>query len=99
MTRKISLSVNDVPVNLDYFVQEYIDHVVGGIVASLRDTGEIESLELAIDNEGQVKIELNYADVPLKYFPNEIIKSTILGMVSSLKGVGEVNRLEITIDG
>ena len=98
MTRQISLSVNDVPINLDYFVQEYIDHVVGGIVASLHDTGEPESLNLSIDNEGQVTINLNGADVPLKYFPNDIIRSTVLGMVSTLKGVsGEVDRLEITI--
>jgi hypothetical protein len=98
MTRSISLSVDDVPINLDYFVENYIDHVIGGIVASLRDTGEVESLVLAIDNEGQVTMNLNNADVSLKYFPMEIIRSTILGMVSPLKGVeGEVNRLEITI--
>ena len=53
---------------------------------------------LAIDNEGQVTINLNNADVPLKYFPVEIIRSTVLGMVSTLKGAeGEINRLEITI--
>ena len=97
MTRQISLLVNDVPIELDYFVHEYIESVVGGIVASLKDTGEIESLELAIDNEGQVTINLNNADVPIKYFPNEIIRSTILGMVSPLKGVGEVGRLDINI--
>ena len=99
MTRQISLSVNDVPIELDYFVREYIEHVVGGIMASLKDTGEIESLELNIDNEGQVNINLNNSVIPIKYFPNEIIKSTILGMVSPLKGVGEVSRLEITIGG
>jgi hypothetical protein len=99
MTRQISLSVNNFPVNLDYFVENYIDHVAGGIVASLKDTGEIESLELNIDNEGQVTMNLNNADVPLKYFPVEIIRSTILGMVSTLKGVeGEVNSLKITVN-
>lgn len=97
MTRQVTLSVNDVPINLDYFVQNYIDHVVGGIVASLKDTGEIDSLNLSIDNEGQVAINLNGADVPISYFPNEIIKSTILGMVSPLKGVSQIDRLEITI--
>lgn len=97
MTRRISLSVNDMPIKLDYFVQEYIVHVIGGIVASLKDTQEIESLELNIDNEGQVTIKLNGADVSLKEFPNDIIRSTILGVVAPLKGVGEVNRLELTI--
>lgn len=101
MARNVTLSVNNVPVNLDYFVSEYIDSVVGGIVASLHDTGEIESLELAIDNEGQVSITLNNSDVPLKYFPNDIIKSTVFGMVAPLKGVesvDDIDTLEITIN-
>ena len=99
MTRRISLSVNDVPIDLDYFVESYIDHVVGGIVASLKDTGEVETLELAIDNEGQVTINLNNTDVPLKYFPIEIIKSTIEGMVTPLKGVdGPINTLDLKIE-
>jgi hypothetical protein len=98
MAGKVNLSVNDVPINLDHFVHKYIDHVVGGMVASLKDTGEIESLELTIDNEGQVAIKLNNTDVPLSYFPVEIIRSTILGMVARLKGVDKViNRLQITI--
>jgi hypothetical protein len=97
MIRQVSLTVNDVPIKLDHFVREYLENVVRAIIASLKDTGEIENLKLAIDNEGQVSINLNGADVPLKSFPDEIIRSTILGMVSPLKGVGEVNRLEITI--
>ena len=99
MARNVTLSVNNVPINLDYFVTEYIDSVVGGIVASLHDTGEINSLELALDNDGQVSITLNNSDVPLKYFPNDIIKSTILGMVTPLKGVeSAIDTLEITIN-
>jgi sulfur carrier protein ThiS len=98
MTSQISLSVNDVPIQLDYFVHGYVDHVIGGIVASLKDTRGIESLQLSIDNEGRVTINLNGSVVPISYFPNKIIRSTILGMVSTLKGVGEVDRLEMTID-
>jgi hypothetical protein len=98
MARNVALSVNNVPINLDYFVTEYIDCVMGGIVASLHDTGEIDSLKLAIDNEGQVSLTLNNSDVPLKYFPNDIIKSTILGMVAPLKGVDSaIDTLEITV--
>ena len=97
MTRQVSLSVNDVPINLECFIEEYLDHVIGGILGSLKDTEEIKSLALSINNEGQVTINLNDADVPIKYFPTEIIKSTILGMVSTLKGVDEIDRLDITI--
>lgn len=99
MTRKISLSVNDTPIALDYFVAGYVDHVLSGIIASLKNTGEIKNLELNIDKEGQVTINLNGAEVPLGYFSTEIIKSTIAGMVAPLKGVeGGINRLELKID-
>ena len=98
MARKVSLSVNNVPINLDYFVTQYLDSVAGGIIASLHDTGEIEELELTLDNTGDVKISLNNSDIPLKEFPIDIIRSTLLGMVAPLKGVEpEVNTLEISI--
>jgi len=98
VTRKISLSVNDTPIKLDYFVEGYLDHVTGGIVSSLKGTDEIKILELNIDNEGQVIINLNGADIPLGYFATEIVKSTIAGMVAPLKGVaGVIDKLELKI--
>jgi len=98
MTRQVTLTVNDVPIKLgDAFVHDYLDHVISGILTSLKGTGEIDKLRLFIDNEGQVDIELNGAQVPLKPFPNEIIRSTVMGAITTLKGVGGVERLEITI--
>jgi len=100
MARTVKLSVNNIPIDLDYFVQNYIEHIVGGIVSSLKDTGDIDNLELTVDSDGVVKLYLNNADVPLKYFPIEIIKSTLEGMVLPLKGVDSViNNLEIVISG
>ena len=98
MVKKIKLTVNNVPIELDFFVHEYLEKVVGGIISSLNDTGEIENLELAINNSGQVSIHLNEADVPLKEFPVQIIKSTIEGIVAPLKGVeGVINTVELEI--
>lgn len=98
MSRKISLTVNNKPLKLDYFVEGYVYHVVGGIIASLKDTGAIKNLELVVDNAGQVKINLNGADVPLIYFPQEIIRNTLAGMVAALKGVDSgLNTLELKI--
>ena len=98
MTRKVSLAVNNVPINLDYFVQHYLDCVTGGIIASLHDTGKIEELEISLDNTSDVKITLNNSDISLKPFPVEIIRSTLLGMVAPLKGVDPVvNTLELSI--
>jgi hypothetical protein len=98
MARKVSLAVNNVPINIDYFVRHYLDCIAGGIIASLHDTGEIAELEISLDNTGDVKITLNNSDVSLKPFPVEIIRSTLLGMVAPLKGVDSVvNSLELTI--
>ena len=95
-SRQVSLSVNDVPVELDYFVQEFIDHVVGGILVGLKGTGEIKTVALSIKGH-DVEINLNNAVVPINPFVNEIVGNTIKGMVSPLKGVGEINTLNINI--
>jgi hypothetical protein len=98
MTRKISLSINDTPINLDYFVAGYLDHVTGGIVASLKGAADIKNLELSIDSDGIVAVNLNGDDIPLNFFATEIVKSTVSGMVAPLKGVkGAIEKLELKI--
>ena len=97
MTTQVSLSVNDTPISLDYFIQGFIHRVTAGILAGLSGTGEIGTLNLSIDEGGQVTIDLNNAQVPVNEFVNKIIKNTITGMVSPLKGVDEISKLTITI--
>jgi len=96
MTRRISLSVNDMPIELDYFVQRFIDHTLSGMVSALEGTGEIESLDVSIEGD-RVTINLNNALVPINPFVNKIIRNTTVGMVSSLKGVSEINKINISI--
>jgi len=96
MTRQISLVVNDVPIELDYFVQGFIDHTISGMVEALEGAGEIKSLELSVEG-GKVTVNLNGGVVPINPFVTKIIRNTIVGMVSSLKGVSEINRLNISI--
>ena len=95
MTREVSLLVNDAPIALDYFAHGFIDHTLGGMLAALEGTGEIETVSVAIEVEA-VTIILNNAEVPINPFVNKIIRNTIVGMVSSLKGVGEINRVSIS---
>jgi len=95
-SRQVSLSVNNTPIELEYFVQGFIDHTIGGMLAALEDTGEIGSLALSIDGD-KVTINLNNAPVPINPFVNKIIRNTITGMISSLKGVNEINRVNISI--
>jgi hypothetical protein len=95
-TRKVSLHVNDAPIEIDYFVQGFIDHVTSGIIAALSGTGSIKDLDLCVE-AAAVTIKLNSVDVPLNAFAGVIIKSTVLGMVSSLKEVGEVRAVRISL--
>ena len=96
MTRRINLSVNEVPVGIDYFVQGFIDHTVAGMIAALEGTGEIRSLMVSLEGD-KVAIILNDSVLPINPFANKIIRNTIEGMVSSLKGVSEVNSVTIRI--
>jgi len=97
MTKQVNLLVNDVPITLDYFVQGFIDHTVGGILAALEGTGEINSVEVSIKGD-VVEINLNDAVVSINSFVNKIIRNTVVGMVSSLKEVSEINRMHISIN-
>ena len=96
MTREVSLFVNDAPVALDYFVQGFIDHSLGGMLAALEGTGEIKTLDVTIEGD-KVTINLNNTLVPTNPFVNKIIKNTIVGMLSSLRGVDEINKVKIDI--
>ena len=98
MVKETNLSVNNAVIEIDGFVKDYIEHVVGAVLATLRGTGPIENLELTIDKDKQVAINLNNAQVPLGPFPSEIIGNTIKGMVSTLKGVSEIVTLSITLN-
>jgi hypothetical protein len=96
MSRSVSLSVNKAPVELDYFVQSFIDHTVGGMLEALEGTVEIKTLDIVLE-EDKVSISLNGASVPLNRFVNAFVRNTVVGMVSSLKGVGEVDSLRLGI--
>jgi hypothetical protein len=98
LSRKTSLTVNNIPIKLDYFVEGYVFHVAGGIIASLKDTDPIENLTLKIANDGQVNINLNGVNVPANEFVTQIVRSTLAGMVATLKGVDSAMKtLELNI--
>ena len=96
MTRIITLTVNDLPVEIDYFVQGFIEHTVSGMISSLEGTGEIKTLNISIEEEG-VSIILNNSIIPVNPFVSKIVRGTIAGLASSLKGVREVNKLNLNI--
>jgi len=94
--RKVKLSVNDVPIPIEGFTQEFIERVITGMLTVLKGTGETKVVHLSIKGDF-VNINLNNAPVPVNPFVNKFIKNTVIGMVSSLKGVGQIDRLEVSI--
>jgi hypothetical protein len=96
MTRQVTLLVNDSPITVDYFVEDFLDHTLGGMIEALEDTGPIRELALTIAGE-EVAINLNGKPLRANPFVRKIIRSTTLGMVSVLKGVGAVNKLNINL--
>ena len=86
MTRTIALSVNSIPITLDYFVLGFLDHTASGMVEALEGTEPVKTLKLSIDGES-VAITLNGKPVPVNAFATKIVKSTLLGILAPLKGV------------
>jgi hypothetical protein len=95
-SRQVSLSVNEVNIEIDYFVQGFIDHTIGGILAGLEGTGEIKSSDIDIEGD-KVTITLNDSAVSLNPFAARIVRNTIIGMVTSLKGMDAINKVAIRI--
>jgi len=99
MTRQVSLLVNDQPIELDYFVQGFIDHTTRGVLAGLEGTGEfggIENAQVSVRGEA-VNINVNNRTIQTNAFASRLVKSTLAGMLSSLKGVANTDTFGINI--
>ncbi|HKI48532.1 MAG TPA: hypothetical protein VKA69_04350 [Desulfobacteria bacterium] len=96
MTRKIKLSVNNSPVEIDYFMQGFIDHTACGMVSSLEGVVEIEDLEISVEGE-RTAIHLNKTPLPINDFVSDLVRNTLIGMVSTLKGVSDVDQLRLNV--
>ena len=98
MSRKVSLQVNEKPIELNPFVEAYVYYIAEGIINSLRDTKPIKTLDIEIDSDGLLTVDLNGDGVSVNEFVIEIVRNTLFGMVSELKGVDDpVRTLLISI--
>jgi hypothetical protein len=93
---KAKLWVNNVSIDLNPFVEEFLARTVVGAVRSLKGTEDMHDLELSLE-QGHVKVIVNGSDLPITPFPNDIIINTVTGLVSTLKDVGEIESLKISI--
>ncbi|MFC2062815.1 hypothetical protein ACFLS8_02590 [Chloroflexota bacterium] len=96
MTKAVILMVNEEPIEIDYFVQGFIDHTIRGIVSALEGVGEAEHIGILIEGD-DIEISVNNTQLPVNPFVCAITTNTIKGMVKSLKGVNEVKTIKISI--
>ena len=90
------LWVNNISVDLNPFVEEFLARTVIGAVSSLKGAEDIQSLELHL-SQGNVRAIVNGNEINVTSFPNDIIASTITGSVSVLKDVDKIESLKINI--
>jgi len=93
---KAELEINNVSVELNPFVEEFLTRTVVGAVSSLKGAENIRDLELYLER-GDVKIVVNGNELPLTPFPTDIINNTITGLASSLKGVDKIDNLRVKV--
>ncbi len=94
---KTELVVNNEPIELNPFTEQFLSQTVLGGVSALRGADDIQNLELYLE-PGDVRVIVNGDALPVTPFPRDIITSTIVGMVSSLKGVDRAETVTIKID-
>ena len=92
-----SLSVNDLPIELNAFVESFLAKTAVGAVSELKGTDDIRSLEIVVQKSVDISIEVNGNDIPLTPFPGEIIANTLKGMASSLRGVDEIESMKVSV--
>jgi len=93
---KAELEINNVSVELNPFVEQFLTRTVVSAVSCLKGAENIQDLELYLEG-GDVKLVVNGNELPLTPFPRDIITNTITGLVSSLKGVGKIDSLKVNI--
>jgi len=70
---KSELEVNNVSVELNPFVEEFLTRTVVGAVSSLKGAESIRDLELYLEG-GDVKLVVDGNELPLTPFPTDIIQ-------------------------
>jgi len=93
---RAKLEINNVSVELNPFVEEFLTRTVVGAVSCLKGAENIRDLELYLEQK-DAKLVVNGNELPLTPFPKDVITNTIIGLVSSLKGAGKIDSLKINV--
>lgn len=95
-SKKVELSVNYAPVDIEDFVQQFIEAVITGILGALKGYREAQDIRFSIDGD-TVDITIDNDVIQVNPFVSIFVKNTVIGMVSSLKDVEQIEMLEIII--
>lgn len=93
---KAELEVNNLPIQLTSFAEQFLARTVSGAVSSLKGAEDIRSLELHLE-QGNIKLTVNGKALPVTPFPKDAITNTVMGVVSSLKGVDKIDSVKINV--
>ena len=93
---KATLMVNNEPIELNPFTEQFLARTVLGAVSSLRGAEDVHKLEMHLER-GDVEIFVNGSQLPVTPFPRDIITNTVTGLVSTLKGVGEIESVHVEV--
>jgi hypothetical protein len=96
MARLITLIVNGKLIEMDNFVQGFIERIVSGILSALEGVSDVKYVNVSIEGD-DTEIEVNDTRLLINPFVCKIIRNTIMGMVRSLKGVNEIVTMNISI--
>ncbi len=91
------LKVNDKPMAMNRFVEEFVARTTAAAVASLKGGDNIQNFEIH-GEKGNIEIKVNNTEIPITPFPNDLIYNTLKGIISSLKDVDGVERIDISVE-
>jgi hypothetical protein len=88
--------VNGKLIEIDDFVQRFIEHTVRGMLSALEGVSEAEHVNVSIGGD-DIEINVNNKRLLIKPFVCKIIRNTIMGIVKSLNGVTDIGTINISI--
>ena len=94
---KASVQVNQIPLELNEYVEAFIAEVAIAMVKPLKGVDYIRKVEYH-QQKDDVEVLVNGEGIQLTPFPIGIINSTLLGMMAPLKGTDNIERLDIVVE-
>ncbi len=96
-TFKTTLTINNLPIDLNEFAHQFITRIVICAVSMLKGGEDVQTLSYSLAGS-KTELRINGQQVPLTPFPKAALNGAITGMVSSLRGVNKIENVTIEIE-